>query len=505
VILAILAFGLILRLPGLSWGLPGPKHLWPYHPDESVIFLCMKNMTPSAFNFNPVDFSWPGLYLYLVMSALGGLGLLGILPLSPSEAWLTAHPAALTLAYLTARVLTLAAALAGVGLAIRLGEALTPRRGWMAGMICAALPVHVILSTIGTPHMLSATLSAAALHTAIGIPGDPRPRRHLATAVFWGLAVGALYDSWILVVPLFVAHLRTPHPLRTLPRFLATGALAVITFLLVNPYVILAHDDFLRSVAVIQDYLGLIRPSLAAFFFISALALSPPVGALAAVGAGRAVIAGIRNSRVEAERLSRSAAIVVGAWLIAYTALIAWTGTDFLRRLLPLAIPCSVLAVYALSGLAPLPRRILGALAVAVPLMITAAYLPTFGPADTRNIARAWIEANIPAGSRIGVVNWFLGPHLDTRMYRCHVLGLDVRKAADVEFLVATEREIPSAAALAAFPRGRILARFNYAPAILGWTIDESQAPEDWFYTHPRVYVMEVSPGGEAAIPPKGG
>ncbi len=486
-LLLVLLVALILRLPGLSWGLPGAEHRWSYQPDESTFFLCMANFRPAEFTFNPVDFSWPSFMLYILSTLFFLLDAVGLVPLVADTSFYASHPQHLTHLYLAGRLVTLVCAGAAIlmagRLALRMG--LDRSGALLAAALVAILPVHIANSTIVSPHMLSTAFAAGAVLSAFRILEDRSKAVYVRSGILWGLAVGALYDAWILVVPLAVAHLLATRRPADLARFLLLCLVAIASFFVVNPYVILSPGDFAKSLGDIKWYMDMISPSPTAFARLLLLGFSLPLASLAAIGAVTACL----RFRGGGEMDRR--AFVIAVWFLVCSALITWAGTDFLRRLLPIAVPAALLAAYALSVIPRRARAILIMLVLFAPLWTTLAWIRTYTIGDTRTQATAWVNANLPEGTRIGYYNWFLGPHLDMRRYRCVMLDT-AGFPEPVEYYVATEREMKSSEALERWPGATLVARFRHEPAFFGMKIDESRAPEDWFYTHPDIYVLRL-------------
>ena len=82
-IILIILLGLLLRLPGINWGLPNEDHPNGYHPDEPGILYAISNMDPAKLDFNPNWFVYPTFYIYLVALSLGVSALIGVVSLSP--------------------------------------------------------------------------------------------------------------------------------------------------------------------------------------------------------------------------------------------------------------------------------------------------------------------------------------------------------------------------------------------------------------------------------------
>jgi 4-amino-4-deoxy-L-arabinose transferase-like glycosyltransferase len=68
---------LLLRLPGLTWGLPNAEHWYSYHPDERQIAQAAYNVLMSR-DWNPQFFNYPSLFIYLTYFSYSVQTLLGL-------------------------------------------------------------------------------------------------------------------------------------------------------------------------------------------------------------------------------------------------------------------------------------------------------------------------------------------------------------------------------------------------------------------------------------------
>lgn len=469
----------------MEWGLPGEWHRWPYHPDESYIFLCIRRMSLNPFSLNPGEFDWPSLYLYSVLPLLGALAAAGIVPFSSDGAWWAAHPGALAIIYVAARTVTLAASLIGLAMMAHFMKRLTGNSGTALCLaaVLAATPVHLILSTVATPHMLSVVLGLTAISFTLTTTDTANSDRWPVTAFFWGLSVGTLYDAWILAVPIAVAQLLTPRPMANLPRFIKTCLLAVAVFFIVNPYILLSPGEFFESAREISGYLSKVGPNPLRLLELMPLAFGLPLTVVGLIGLGCS-LAGLRRP------LAHRTDLILSAWFLVTASQLILTGTDFLRRLLPLVIPVLVLAARALVRIPRGLRNVILLTMMAWNLALSLAYVQTYGPGDTRTAAKLAIEAGLLPGTRVGVINWFLGPHLDRNRFNVSLRG--DTGFARIQVFVATDVEWPEEDALQTWPGASTRQRFLYKWPLPSWLADTARAPEDWFYTHPSIYVLDI-------------
>ncbi|MCX7600176.1 MAG: hypothetical protein N2512_15110, partial [Armatimonadetes bacterium] len=142
-LVALIAVALAVRLPGLRWGLPGPTHLFSYHPDE---FHSLRGvLSLSQGDLNPHFFNYGCLYLYLVEAACVLAHPSLVLGLSPESL-----PVALRAWTLDARVVSLLASLATVAVVAVGAEVLCAGAGVWAGLALAFMPLHALHARYAT-------------------------------------------------------------------------------------------------------------------------------------------------------------------------------------------------------------------------------------------------------------------------------------------------------------------------------------------------------------------
>jgi hypothetical protein len=235
---AVLAGGLGLRLWGVNEGLP-----YAYNTDEADHFV-PRAVHMFAHGLNPHYFANPPGFTYLLhlLFALaygGGHGALREFALHPSSVY--------TLSRVTAAVLGVVA----LWLTYVAGARLIGRT---AGLLAAAieavafLPVfysHVALNDVPTLAPLTLSLVGSA-----GVLRKGRVRDLVLAAVGLGLACATKYTGGIALLPLAAAigarylsgaHGAGPRALRDLA--LAAGV-AVLFFLIANPYAVLDYSSF---------------------------------------------------------------------------------------------------------------------------------------------------------------------------------------------------------------------------------------------------------------------
>ena len=513
-LVVLLLAGLVLRLMGIGWGLPGriaPDEP-PFHPDEHVVWQAAETLTSAP---PPVTFIYGGAFYaragWLVRAAVHA----SVAPQPPRDY-------AATLVGL--RLLNAAAALVSAALLAAMARRLlgaAPALGAVA--LYLFFPVTVLDAHYARPDVLSAALTTASLAAAVAMArtGD---RRWLALGgACTGLATACLLSGVIGLVPLAVAALewergragaRWLRPALRAAPFVAGGTLA--GWLFGNLEALLHLEAWQAGLAIASSthneggwalpVAQLTRVSLYAYGSAAALA-------------GYAGIPVLIASRAPGS-------LAVVAHLVFGYVLLGRVGGDMMRHQEFLAAP---MALAAAAALAAAMRALAGpvraraataaalALMAALSLQLSLTYLwPLQFAEDPRHRAGRWLAEHAPAGARVGITRSFHGdrtyaPRLPGG-HRLRVDGLMLRHDFDasgyldagLDYIAtsdfARERaEGPTAPgflrALFREERYRIVARFD--PALRPVCLPDwlgSLRPGDLLYVRPTLYVFERRP-----------
>jgi Dolichyl-phosphate-mannose-protein mannosyltransferase len=503
----LLLAGLVPRLTGLGWGLPGrsaPDEP-PVHPDEHVVWQAAEKLysapPPSAFVYGGAFYARTG---WLMRAGVHG-----------SAAAQPPRDYAATLVGL--RLLNAAAALVSAALLAAITRRLlgaAPALG--AAALYLFFPVTVLDAHYARPDVLAAALTTASLAAAVAMArtGD---RRWLALGgVCTGLATATLLSGVVGLAPLAVAALEWERgkagarwwqsAFRAAP-FAAGGALA--GWLFGNLEVLLHLEAWRSGLAIASSshneggwalpVAQLTRVSLYAFGSAAALA-------------GYAGIPVLIASRAPGS-------LTVVAHLVFGYVLLARIGGDMMRHQEILAAPMALAAAAALAGAmrAVAGRRARAAtvaalgLTAALSLQLSLTYVwPLQFSEDPRDRAGRWLVEHAPAGARVGITRSFHGdrtyaPRLPEG-HRLRVEGLMLRHDFDavdarLEYIAtsdfARERaEGPTAPGLmrALFNEKRYRMVASFAPALRPFSLPDRLGclrPGDLLYVRPTLYVFE--------------
>jgi hypothetical protein len=378
---------LALRLWGIGHGLP-----YVFNADENAHFV-PRAIGMFGHSLNPDYFINPPAYTYLLHVAFwarwGGREAVG-------DAFAADPGTAFTIARVLAAVLGAAA----VGLLIWAGRRLLDLRvALVAGALLAVafLPVHYgHLAVNDVPALAPLCLSL------VGIAGVYRHGR-LADYALAGAALGVAcatkYTAGIIVLCLLAAARE-----RRLAGLALAGALAAVAFVVANPYALLDWETFRDGLQQQSEAssdgggkLGLVGES-GHLYYLGTLTWG--LGWLPALAAaGGAVGLALRDRRL---------ALVLVPAPVVFLLFMGLQDRFFARWLLPIYPLLCLLAAWAAVEAAGRVRRgrtwpvvVAGALLCAQGIVFSVHNDLVLAREDTRALAREWMVANIPEGSRV--------------------------------------------------------------------------------------------------------
>jgi 4-amino-4-deoxy-L-arabinose transferase-like glycosyltransferase len=353
-LLVALAAGAALRVVGIHYGLPFGNLL---NPDEQSI-------VPRAWKLvhggggDPHWFDYPTLLMYVN---------------APFQAW-QSHPS-----YLTARIVAVVLALAGIAAAWWLGRsAYGDVAGAIAAAVTAVCTIHVTYSREAVTDVPLTLGIAAAL--ALMVSG-----RLELSGVAAGLATGFKYPGVFLVAPLVVAAWARWRRLAISLGLMAAAFFASSPFVLVHGRQAW-HEAFRVQRLARKGWLGFEHDHAAPIAFVDRLWHG--LGPVLIVAVAGLVVALVRRSRTD---------LVLVAFVLVYFADLVTLRAHFDRYTLPLVPPLATLAG-RFRTLAPVTLLLL-----VVPLTWTIRDDKRLTRTDTRIVAARWLDAHIAPGTPVAV------------------------------------------------------------------------------------------------------
>ena len=408
-LLLIVAAGAAVRFYNLGWGAP----YYHFHIDEHFVFNGALEIRKNFFaaGDSPKFFMYSPLPMYV---------LIGVMELYER----IAHPLNLALKddgirfMLLGRSISAALGTATIPLVYLIASRVSGRvAGLLAAVLTAAGVLHLRESHFFSVDVSMTFFSVFAWLLLIDVAVHGRTRTYVAVGAAIGAAAACQYTAAFLLPLTLIAHLCAPgRPLRGTPwrawlRWLWIGALpaiaAGVTFLLLDPFVVLDFDKFRSDLQelVVSPMRGEVRAIWAAqftniqprlFWFTNTLwwGLGPAFEIWALLG-----IAWLLWRR---DRL----ALMAAAFPIVYYLVAGRTAFPFARYGVPLVPALAVVAgVFSADLVRRHAWRRFGAAATAIVVAATvlyaAAYMNVFIKPDSRLVASEYLRRRVPQGSRI--------------------------------------------------------------------------------------------------------
>ena len=427
----ILIFSAGLRIWGISFGLP-----YRYHPDEPQHVVAAARMLAEQ-RLEPPEFNNPPFYKYILMGADAAYVGAGFLvgkyeSIGEFVQSIEVDPSPL---YQLGRFVSAIAGTLTVWVTYLVGsKSLAPRIGIIAAAFLAVAFLPVRDSHFATNDSVLTLLVSVSMLGSVLIVRRGDDRSYGLAAVAGGLAFATKYTGVFTIVPLIAAHFLGSGIGSQIPRSLKVrrlvGALAIWLLssvigspaFLLNPGKVI--DDVGRS---IYSYgrLGFagwqVGSSSGFLFYVESLAWGIGIVLLALLVVG-IVLSIFRHD---------SEQIVLLAFPVPLIAFMGMQDMYFARFILPAIPMMMVLAAFAAEEVtvAVLARtnlqesqgnalplalaRVVG-IGMVQPTAASIQYGNLLTRLDTRTIAKAWIEENIPSGSKIAIDWPHHGPPLST-------------------------------------------------------------------------------------------
>gem|GEM_PF-5200734 len=414
--LGIAALAMILQLLRIGEGLP-----IIYNVDEG--FCVSTAVRLGRGDLNPHIFMWPHLFFYLLLALYGGYFALGyVFGLFPGlEQFKYLYINDPSSFYIIARVVSVIANAMTVLLLYHLGKRYHSKQaGLVAAAFFAFFGYHLQYAGAALPEATMTLLVVGAAYYAYRIYEEGRLKHYILAGITLGLAVSTKYNAFLVFLAIVLAHFffvakqfsyKMLH--RNFIQLLLAGGISLGAFFIGTPFALLDWRTFLKDISfttlattpavVSHNFLVTARDYLALFFF--------PEGWLTQLNfIGAFIVAGVIFRLIRPRRQDLVLLIFPVVHFLFFTE--QTTGDLRARYLIPM------LPLFYLVGAASLMNAIdwivakarirasqllqpALALAFCLPLVVFEVASYWRYETDTGNLARKWIETNIPAGSRI--------------------------------------------------------------------------------------------------------
>lgn len=430
--LGIFLFGVFLRFWGINAGLP-----YTYPPDEPTIVNIVLHMLKEG-DPNPHFVFYPGLMFDLNLVVYWFYYLLGHLlgffaspiDLSPVEI-VTMGVGRLRdpNLFLLSRGLGATFSAGTALLTYLIGRQLHPNKvvAVFAALWVAVSPTAVISSQVIAPDAFGFFFTVLSFLGAVRIADDPRLRNYVWAGIGAGLAIAGKYNAVFIVLPMVVAHFLHWRIAGWSRREIYIGFLATaLAFLVTTPFALLEFHSLLQALN----------------FDISVYAIGGKPG-----GEGNALswyVAYLLNAEGLAVFLAvlqvfrivfahSKKGLVLITFPVVYFIFICLLLVRNARTIMLIVPFVALLAALFLVDLYEQAQRTqitrraalavfaIGGLLLAVPFQTTLASDLRLTQIDGREVARQWLESNLPTGTRVAEEAY--SPYVDTARFVVQGVG----------------------------------------------------------------------------------
>jgi len=419
-LLIILIIGLIalaIRITGIKYGLP--NLLWT--SDEG--FVIPKVVRIGVGELNPLNFMWPHFFYYLLF---GFLGIYFVFALATRrfhslaeirESYFYDH----SLFYQLGRLFSTLTGMATCILIYFIGRKAYDRKtGIIAALFLTFNMLHITNSQISIPDITMTFFTTLALFFSLSLGEQGKLRHYLLAGIFAGFAISTKYNAFWVCASIAVAsivfitkHFSKRIVLIHVRNLVLAGAVALVAFFVGTPYALLDWQHFLSDIkytALISTHEasgfaaieGIYRHAMGLFLPQSLTITGNLIGLMAILG----VILGLIRRRWQD--------MVLMSFAIPHFIFFAFKTAEYNRPLyflpaLPIFMVFAAVFVVELGAIikrvsqpiAKYVTPVLTALLLIVPILHAVKHGYTHLQQDTNNMARKWIEDNLPADSKI--------------------------------------------------------------------------------------------------------
>jgi hypothetical protein len=490
-----------------GWTFPPPNLLNSFralllqstNPDEKKTFIILAQMHPRKLELKPLYAQYGGAFVYSLGAFLELGSILRAVTVVSDMGHYLQHPEDMGRMYRWGRLYMILFSLATLWVIYDMGRRLGDEETglWAAVFFCLS-PIVVLNSHLIKPHPIGAFWCLAALRFTLLALEKGQRRDYLLAGVCFGIGAGASSPfaafSWLPLLAWLERRRQKKAGLREFWSVVASGAIAGAMFFVTNPYLMIEPKDFLWDFTVYVPHGEARGGTVAGFLALMGRAWGSLGAALSSL-----VLAGLGLAAFRKERAPRVVACVTLAmfaalWLLFGRFYTFGLNASGIHYYVPLFAPACLLAALTLKRV-PKPWR---AVLLAVVLIDTGArggavlinMRAASGPRAAMNRAADWIEANVPAGSSVGLARYPEPSHTPPFRYDRYRLVIFaqpelVKPGAEPRYVVVDGE---GRGAFGGWLESRYELLQAFEPAALGWA-----RVEDFpFYANPAAYVFKL-------------
>lgn len=419
-----------------------------FHPDEEIIIKSLSNMNPKKFDFNPHYFVYPAFYTYIVGAAIYLLHLLKILKLTPDITFYFMHPEEMAKLYLTGRFITLISAILILLLVFKISNMTENKSGFFSTFLVAFSPLFFINSHYMTLDITMTLFVVLSFFYTLKYINQDNTRYLYIASIFAGLAGGVKYPGIFIwgVVPVSFFIIKKWRFLNGKTIYLSF-LLAVISFFMVNPYIIIDYPEFKRDFFSLMSDRSFSFQMLSTFKYSALNFIVACKNGLGFIFLFLCLFSFIYSLfKVKKDRI---VILSIVAFLLMLFPTFLTAGVKYARYYLPAIVFLLLLSSSMLKDISTIRILKLGTFITTIfllsPFLKTLAYANLFYQKDVRILSGEYINKNFKKGTKFVFLKspWiFEVPPVDNSKFKIKVHGMEeLDKIKKGEYLIVGELE----------------------------------------------------------------
>lgn len=413
ILVVVFIAGAMLRLYGVNWGLPAELHIDETHFVPKALKFGTGDLTPHFFLY-------PSLYMYMLFVAYSAYFILGMITgifhntsdfamqyfIDPSPFYIIGRSMAATLNVMTAV------------LVFKIGKKIfQPASGFAAAVLFLLSPLCVQHSHFITGDVPLTFFMTLSLYFGLKMMEDGKRKYYILAGLSMGFAgaskyTGALFAPTLLIMHLFYSMGSEGSTLKnffTNINIYLLGVMAYIGFFIGCPYHLLDFSTFIKAITQTSEMVGGhwlgMEGVRSMWMTVITKFLSFGVGWPAIILTVAGVVWSItgKNKKVQA----------VAFFVVFYYVFIGrYSGHNFDRYWVPIVPGMCLLSGVIIASIAEKfsASKVRTGVVIVVTLLVVSvnvtnlySTIKVFSMSFTQNIAKEWVEQNIPVGTRIAM------------------------------------------------------------------------------------------------------
>ncbi len=464
-----------------------------YGADEQAVLVSLSRMNPSRLDFNPHFFEYGGAYLYPVGGFLKLCSSLGIAEVQKDITYYFMNPDKIGRLYTVSRCLGGLFFLFSVVVFYFLSFYILRDENisFLMAVLFATAPVFVIWSHYLKPYCYGILWVISAIYFALRFMDEKKSKWLILASLFSGLSMGSILSyGYVFLTLIFVVFYISPDFRNLLKNISISLFCFFFSYLVTNPYVLISFREFINEISYIQSYWkGSFSFGNLGYFAMTSLRYG--------LGTGIWLIFLISLFTCFLLKPDRKFMLIFLSILLGFVYFGPSTGrwVHYAFVIYPYIFLIIILGMLRLRKQF---SKILVCAGILWTFILSLSYVSLFCSENIRTYVGAWINSNIPDGSKIGLFEapspWRTPPFQFLK-YNI-MIGAAEEIVRNSEYFVVSEYQWVRGGSLEDIKKllsdYEIVREFRKEPGFLGLAFRHPESiPYDWCHPNPVMLIWK--------------